>query len=242
VLYHLGCGKQRLEGFVNVDIQATESTDLVVDLNTLDDLPPDDTEGFFSHAFFEHLYRDSRVAHLRAARERVNADGFVCYIGLPDFQRVAELYLAGGRGVEGPVFDLFNVYRYTHGHPEMGGTDWLPQLHKSLFDEKEVDRLLTDAGYPSYVIFRYVFPRDPPELALTLGFYATPVRRTVAELESAARTFLQQFDGRFLVADSLAFGGQRSRPESAARALGSQPGIALRKLAYRAACRLAQVG
>src|ERR1700678_1390814 len=109
--YHLGCGPQHLDGFVNVDVRDTQAADLVADLNTLDGLPPGEAKGFFSHAFFEHLYRDSRLGHLRAARERLASDGFVCYIGLPDFQRVAELYLSQGRGVEGPTFDLHNEIR-----------------------------------------------------------------------------------------------------------------------------------
>jgi predicted SAM-dependent methyltransferase len=239
MLYHLGCGHQRLDGFVNVDIQETEVADLVLDLNTLADLPGGSADGFFSHAFFEHLYRDSRVPHLRAARERVRSEGFLCYMGLPDFRRVAERYLSGARGVQGPVFDLFNVYRYTHGHPEMAGTDWLPQLHKSLFDVTEIDHLLRDAGYPSYVIFRYVFPSDPPGMDLSLGFYATPSRKPVPYLQSAAREFLRQFDGRFLNIETLTFDEGRSRPAPAARAAGSAPGIAARRLAGRIASRLA---
>jgi predicted SAM-dependent methyltransferase len=240
LLYHLGCGPQRLDGFVNVDVRATGAADLVMDLNTLDDLPPGEAKGFFSHAFFEHLYRDSRLAHLQAARERLAPDGFVCYIGLPDFARVAELYLSGARGVEGPTFDLHNVYRYTHGDPEMGGTEWLPQLHKSLFDFTEVDRLLRDSGFASYVIFRYDFPADPPGLGLSLGFYATRAR-SAATIQDATRAFLGQFDGRFLLLDTLTFGMERSRPESVARTLSSGPGLAGRRLAYRVACRLARL-
>jgi predicted SAM-dependent methyltransferase len=241
ILYHLGCGRQRLDGFVNVDIQQSDVTDLVLDLNSLEDLPGIGVDGFFSHAFFEHLYRDQRVAHLRAARERLRSTGFLCYMGLPDFRRIAERYMSGARGFEGPVFDLHNVYRYTHGHPEMGGTDWLAQLHKSLFDVAELDRLLRDSGYASYVIFRYVFPGDPPDFDLSLGVYATPVRRSAAELQDASTAFLSQFDGRFLAFETLTFDGYRARHTTTARANGSMPGLALRRTAYRAACRLAQI-
>jgi predicted SAM-dependent methyltransferase len=241
LLYHLGCGRQRIDGFVNVDIQPSEATDLVLDLNTLADLPNDDVDGFFSHAFFEHLYRDSRVTHLCAARERVQPDGFVCYLGLPDFQRVAELYLTKAPGIEGPIFDLHNVYRYTHGHPEMGGTEWLPQLHKSLFDVVTVDHLLSEAGFPSFVIFRYVFPGESRQFNLSLGFYATRTRRAISELEADARAFLTQFDGRFLDLSTLSLDAKRSRPEAVAHAISSVPGLALRRLIYRASCRLAQM-
>ena len=223
---------------MNVDVRPTEAADLVTDLNTLDGLPDGAVEGFFSHAFFEHLYRDSRLPHLRSVFER---GGFACYLGLPDFKRIAELYLSGARGVEGPVFDLHEVYRYTHGDPEMGGIEWLPQLHKSLFDVPQLDRLLRDAGFPSYVIFRYVFPADPPELDLSLGFYATAVRRQPSELKADAEKFLRQFDGRFLVTDSLSFDATRSRRDSTARVLAGRPALAGRRLAYRAACRLAQL-
>ena len=167
--------------------------------------------------------------------------GFACYIGLPDFRRVAELYLSHARGVEGPVFDLHEVYRYTHGYPEMGGTEWLPQLHKSLFDVAEVDRLLRDAGFASYVIFRYVFPDDPPGFDLSLGFYAMPASSPSSELQAEARAFLRQFDGRFLRLDTLTFDVMRSRPDPVARVLGGGPALAGRRLAYRAACRLAQM-
>jgi predicted SAM-dependent methyltransferase len=243
--YHLGCGPQHLDGFVNVDVRDTQAADLVADLNTLDGLPPGEAKGFFSHAFFEHLYRDSRLGHLRAARERLASDGFVCYIGLPDFQRVAELYLSQGRGVEGPTFDLHNVYRYTHGDPEMGGTEmssteWLPQLHKSLFDFTEVDRLLRDAGFGSYTIFRYAFPADPPEVgALTLGFYAT--RGQCTAVQDDARTFLAEFDGRFITLDSMAFAVARSRSRPIANAVASGQVLSARRLAYRVACRLAEM-
>jgi hypothetical protein len=147
--------KQRLDGYTNVDLQETAATDLVMDL-TRPSLPAGEpAEGRFSKAFFEHLRRDQRAPHLKAALETFRDDGFVCYLGLPDFRRVAELYLAGSPGIVGPHFDLFNVYRYTHGDPEMASPDgWEAQLHKSLVDVQEVGRLLRDAGYASYVVFR----------------------------------------------------------------------------------------
>ena len=104
--YHMGCGEQRIEGYVGVDIRRTDVAEIVTDLNE-----PKLPEGqladvFFSHAFFEHLRRDSRATHLRALRDGLAPGGIACYIGLPDFRRIAELYLEGGPGVVGPTFDL----------------------------------------------------------------------------------------------------------------------------------------
>ena len=239
--YHLGCGDVALNGYVNVDIRDTPATDLVLDLNE-PRLPADQAaQCVFSHAFFEHLRRDSRVPHLRAVRESLAPQGFVCYMGLPDFKRVAELYVQRGPGVVGPVFDLHNVYRYTHGDPEQSPEEgWEPQLHKSLFDVEEVGRLLRDAGYPSYVVFRYVFPHDRAEIDLSLGFYATAEQRSEAELQAACQRYLADFDGRFLQADTLRFEDGRSRPALVARAAGLPQKRLLQRIAYAAADRLAK--
>jgi len=87
----------------------------------------------FSNAFFEHLYRPQRLPHLRRIRESLEADGVCCYIGVPYFRNIAKFYLEKAPGTLGPVFDLYNVYRYTHGDPEHQPAWWLGQLHKSLF-------------------------------------------------------------------------------------------------------------
>jgi predicted SAM-dependent methyltransferase len=239
--YHMGCGEVALDGYVNVDIRDTPASDLVLDLNEPRLDSGQAAECFFSHAFFEHLRRDSRVPHLRALRESLSPGGFVCYTGLPDFQRIAELYLQRGPGVVGPVFDLHNVYRYTHGDPEQSPEEgWEPQLHKSLFDVDEVGRLLRDAGYPSYVVFRYVFPGEHPELDLSLGFYATREQRSTDELQAACRAFLGGFDGRFLQLATLRFEDGLSRPALLARPAGLPQKRVLQRIAYALADRLAK--
>ena len=98
VRYHMGCGEQRIEGYVGVDIRATPVAELVLDLNEPKLPEGQQADVFFSHAFFEHLRRDARTPHLAALRGSLAPDGVVCYIGLPDFERIAQLYLEAGRG------------------------------------------------------------------------------------------------------------------------------------------------
>ncbi len=164
---------------------------------------PDRARGFFSNAFFEHLTRSARVPHLRAARELLDDDGFVCYMGLPDFRAVAENYLNRATGILGPTFDLYHVYRYTHGDPE-GVDHYFEQLHKSLFDGDEVKQLLDEAGFRSHVVYSYVYPLE--HTAVTMGFYAAPVATPREQLIRKASDFLRQFDGRFLRHETLRFG------------------------------------
>lgn len=201
VLYHLGCGDRHLDGYVNVDVRDTAAADITADLNQLD--LPRNARGVFSHAFFEHLVRESRLPHLEAARAMLREGGFVCYIGLPDFAAIADQYLRAGEGITEPVFNLYEVYRYTHGQPEQADGWYFEQLHKSLFDRAEVSRLLTESGFASFVVFTYLFPGE--RVRVTMGFYAVPGHRPTELLRGDCRQFLTQFDGVFLQADSLSF-------------------------------------
>jgi hypothetical protein len=126
----------------------------------------------FSNAFFEHLYRDKRVLHLRSAYRALGPGGTICYLGLPNFPVVARAYLEGLPGTVGSVFDLHHAYRYTHGDPESVGGWYLEQLHKSLFDRAEIGSLLGVSGFDSFVVFQYAYPTDFYPLTVNLGFYA----------------------------------------------------------------------
>jgi predicted SAM-dependent methyltransferase len=204
-ILHVGCGDVRLDGFVNVDIRETPATDLTADLNEFD-FAAESIEGVFSNAFFEHLYRLKRESHLRAVFEALDPEwGFACYIGLPYFKNVARMYLDKAPGVLGPRWDLYHVYRYTHGDPEHQPTWWLEQLHKSLFDEDEIARMLTEAGFPTYTIFAYGFPGEETALPVTMGFYASKAPHSSDRLREAATGFLRQFDGRFVDLARLEF-------------------------------------
>ena len=192
---HLGCGDERLDGYVNADIRATPAADIVLDL-TAPELPHGVVDLVYSNAFFEHLARTARAAQLAAVRFALAPGGAACYLGMPYFPNVARFYLAGSPGTAGPRFDLYNAYRYTHGDPD-GQPDWyFEQLHKSLFDEDELDGLLAAAGFGAHVVFAYGYPGDDAELPVTCGFYAVADAITGAEVERRAEAFLAEHDGR----------------------------------------------
>jgi hypothetical protein len=192
---HLGCGDERLDGYVNADIRATSAADIVLDLTELE-LPRGAVELVYSNAFFEHLARTARAAHLAAVRSALAPAGAACYLGMPYFPNVARFYLAGAPGTAGERFDLYNAYRYTHGDPD-GKPDWyFEQLHKSLFDEDELDLLLTEAGFGAHAVFAYGYPGDQAELPVTCGFYAVADAIAGDEVERRAEAFLAEHDGR----------------------------------------------
>jgi predicted SAM-dependent methyltransferase len=189
---HLGCGGDRLPGFVNIDYRRTPATDVTMDLNA-PRLGRSTVALAFSNAFFEHLYRPQRLPHLRRVHDALQPGGVCCYIGIPYFRNVARFYLEKAPGTAGPVFDLYNVYRYTHGDPEHQQAWWLGQLHKSLFDEDELAGLLREAGFPSFAIFCYGYPGDQHELPVTMGFYASATPVPLHDLRAACLAFVGRF-------------------------------------------------
>lgn len=189
---HFGCGGDRLPDFINIDYRRTPATDVTMDLN-LPRLAPGSVAFAFSNAFFEHLYRDKRLPHLQRLCESLQPDGVCCYMGLPYFRNIARFYLEKGPGTLGSRFDLYNVYRYTHGDPEHQPGWWLGQLHKSLFDEEELGGLLRDAGFGSHAMFCYGYPGDAAEIPVTMGFYAVRSATRVDRIKDDCLAFLKRF-------------------------------------------------
>ncbi len=199
---HLGCGDEKIATFVNVDTRRTPAADVVMDLS-LPQLAAGSVALAFSHAFFEHLYRSAQLPHLRCVFDALEPIGACCYIGIPYFPNIARFYLERAPGIVGPVFDLYNVYRYTHGDPEQPGATgwWLEQLHKSLFDEEEVTTLLRATGFRSFAEFCYVYPGE--ELPVSIGFYASRDARSQERLREDCLTLLRQFDGKKILLRTL---------------------------------------
>jgi predicted SAM-dependent methyltransferase len=167
---HLGCGDVRMKGFINVDFRTTLATDVQHDCRDLSVFPSGSLSVVFSNAFFEHLYKNDRVKCLQSIYTALRPEGEIVFTGFPDFERVARAYLEKKKGLISERFDLYHVYRFTHGDPEHVDGWWLEQLHKTIFDKDEVEQILQQAGYRHYIIFDYAFRQD--DLVVTMGFVA----------------------------------------------------------------------
>lgn len=167
---HLGCNTMKFPGFINMDVRQTEATDIVHDCSDLSIFPDDSVLALFSHAFFEHLYREQRAPLLAEIRRVLQPMGWVFFAGIPDFEVIAKKYLEHAQGNVSPSFNLYEVYRYTHGDPEQHPEWWQAQLHKTLFDQNELRALLWQAGFTAPCIFRYAYHSEPNPV--NLGFIA----------------------------------------------------------------------
>lgn len=192
---HLGCGDQHLPGMLNCEYRATKAADVIMDCGRLERFNSESVSLIFSHAFFEHLYRAQQAPLLGDCHRVLKEGGAVLFMGLPDFKVIAQAYLNHLPGHPGrsEFFDLHQVYRYTHGEPEIAPAYWLEQLHKSLFDREYLQGLLSAAGFKHWAIFNYAYKGE--RIPLNLGFAAwkTPPGDIAPEL----RKLLPEFRGYF---------------------------------------------
>lgn len=183
---HVGAGGRRLEGFENVDVRRAPGIRRG-HAGNLSFAGDGAATLVYAHAVLEHVYPAHQVAVLREWRRVLAPGGAIVCLGIPDFETIAAAYLAGDPGVTGPHFDLFEAYRYTHGHPEhqtilawplwdparrpdLAPAGYLPQLHKGLFDARFVSALLRQAGFTEALMLRYAFPTE--SATINLGFVA----------------------------------------------------------------------
>jgi SAM-dependent methyltransferase len=228
---HIGSSTVRVEGFLNVDIRSVEGVDIVAHAGRLTGISTATVDVIFANAFIEHVFVGQQLAVLREWKRVLAPNGVLIMLGIPDFRVIAELYVSGAPGVMGERFDLYNVYRYTHGDPEQNGTTaapetwarwdpgavpngaprgWLPQLHKSLYDPTYLQELLNAAGMHA-VTFNYAWGDEVP--LLNLGVIAAPTEEALRHrVESPIEALQQLVPGieRFLRLSSVAIGSARA--------------------------------
>jgi len=72
---HVGCGRERLEGWVNIDIEPLPAVDVVADASS--ELDFTGCEAVYAEHFLEHLRLDRAVSFLRQAYKALESGGLV---------------------------------------------------------------------------------------------------------------------------------------------------------------------
>lgn len=113
LLLHVGCGEQRLEGWVNIDRQELPSVDFVADVTA--GLPFENAAALFAEHFLEHLPLDEALAFLLEAH-RVLAPGALLRLSTPNLDWVlATQYTADASPAGGVVQGALRLNRAFHG-------------------------------------------------------------------------------------------------------------------------------
>jgi predicted SAM-dependent methyltransferase len=138
---HIGCGYERLPGFVNCDRMRTPATDFVLDLLGPFPFADGSVKGIFHQHVFEHIDYPRGARHVLAESARVLAPGGYLRLGVPDLRRYVDAYLAGDRGFGvtagiGEVEYAAQILNYAFGHG-----------HRFLYDEEALRVELGRAGF-----------------------------------------------------------------------------------------------
>lgn len=201
---HIGAGDRDIDGFVNVEPRRRRGAKRghAGDLSFAADGM---VEVIYCNAVFEHFYLGQQHLVLREWDRVLAPDGVAIVTGIPDFETVARSYLDRAPGLLSDRFDLYHAYRFTHGIPEDVATvswrrwnpmrqlnrapaEWLPYVHKSLFDTAMLHGVLEPFKDRGTTVFRYSFPNEaiPVNLGFVLGPGGVAVLRSIPQIDSYA--------------------------------------------------------
>jgi predicted SAM-dependent methyltransferase len=144
---HLGCGNRKINGYINIDIQKSPSTDIVSDII---DLPYDDNsiDLIYSCCVLEHFGRNNNLKFFRNTSwidvikywYKLLKPGGEIYICVPDFEAVCKEYLKNK--------DINKIIGIT-----IGGQKNEEDLHGMIYDFKSLQTILDSVGFKN--ISRY---------------------------------------------------------------------------------------
>jgi len=144
---HLGCGRNRKEGWVNIDL--SDEADLQLDLREPLPFAENAASTIYSEHFFEHLeYPDQAVNFLASSMRILRPGGLFC-VGVPDTEGPLKSY---ANGDEGYFLDVRE-----HWHPDWCNTRMhnlnyhfrQKGQHKYAYDYETLARVLEEAGFVS---------------------------------------------------------------------------------------------
>lgn len=104
---HLGCGNNRLEGYVNIDLRMTAATDIVSDITRLP-FRNNSVKRIELYHVIEHLPRTTVAKGLQHWFRLLQKGGIVV-IECPDFDQAVREYLAGN---EHRLASVYGLQRY----------------------------------------------------------------------------------------------------------------------------------
>jgi predicted SAM-dependent methyltransferase len=159
--YHLGCGSNYLEGYLNVDFPPENHNvnhDIKADLYTdILKMNYPDCEEIRSHHFFEHFNYFDTCVLLYKWTHNLQLGG-ILVIDLPDLEALCQAYLLAD------VKTRFLVGRYMFGSHE---ANWA--YHINMWSQNTLTYILTELGYVIENIHKYGLPTDKqPNCGLTI--------------------------------------------------------------------------
>ena len=179
VKLHLGCGPDIRPGYINVDLY-NPAAELKLDITSLGYFRDESVDEIFMNAVLEHLWSFEQVRALKEWRRVLKPGGKLIINSIPDFDVIVRAFTRHEAGNIGDRFDLYNVYRYSHGDPSPENR--FGQIHKDVFTRDKVRDLLTSAGFEIQNMENVRWKDEPVECNLNI-VARKPVMSERAEIQ-----------------------------------------------------------
>lgn len=167
VKLHLCCGSKKYEDYINMDIVPLEGVDALMNIpHDLFLVPSNAASEILIESGFEHFYRYEQDDFLKECRRILVKGGKFIARYIPDFDAIIDAYINKKRGNVSEVFDLYEVYRLTHGEPVPKNSPH--QLHKDIFTKESVRKLLEVSGFKIDSMKDEIFPGENTAVGFTV--------------------------------------------------------------------------
>lgn len=130
---HLGCGDKRIDGFINIDLRASNNVDIVDDVATLQQINNNSVELIYASHVLEHFGRHEYTKVLKRWCECLKPGG-VLRLAVPDFEAVVKRY-----GKSGNLLELRGLL--------YGGQNYKYNYHYCAHDFHTLQSDLMDLGF-----------------------------------------------------------------------------------------------
>lgn len=133
VYLNLGSGANTSEEFINIDTLPFRKTHLVLDIQNLSIFPDDSVDMIYASHVLEHIPRANLQKTLSEWRRALKPGGILRF-GVPDFDKLVEIYNVSGKETESIVNQLL-------------GQDKDYDRHCTIWNFKYAERILKQAGF-----------------------------------------------------------------------------------------------
>src|SRR3954471_700236 len=142
---HLGCGQNRLEGWLNVDLVRSCRPDVLHDLRWGFPAPPASVSLIYSEHVLEHLAFDDGMRLLHDCRRALEPGGAL-RIAMPDLEHLVDRYRSDWRDQD---WLTWPGYEWVDSPARMLNTAMRSWGHRYVYDRAELKARLEEAGFTS---------------------------------------------------------------------------------------------
>jgi len=162
---HLGCGPVVKEEYINIDL-FDEHADVKMNITILPYFETNSVDEIYMNAVFEHLYSFEQDKALCEWFRILKKGGKLIINATPDFDEVVKAYINKAKGNWGEVFNLYEVFRYTHG--DYKEENKIGQMHKDIFTKEKMRKLIEKAGFEIENIESICWGNEPNPVSINI--------------------------------------------------------------------------